>query len=115
MKDAFELLFYNSYFKIHDCISVEAFPDLVELFDVEIVQLVVFTFQLFHVKTVEAGVFQEIFAEGDMLLGDDGGEEVMDINRFLLDGENDLVEEFVRGLALDKLLVAELFRDFPFK
>jgi hypothetical protein len=42
---------------------VEPLSYLVELFHVEVVQLVVFPLQLFHVEAVQPGVLQEVLAQ----------------------------------------------------
>jgi len=72
--------------------SVEPFPYVVKLIHVEIVQSEVLPFQFLHVKTVETGIFQEVLAQRDVFLQDNGGQKGMDIDRFLFDGQNYFIE-----------------------
>jgi hypothetical protein len=95
------------------CLSVESFSDIVEIFHAEIVQGEVFAFEFLYVKTVESRVFQEIFAQQTVLIRDYGRQDVMDVDRFLLDGENDLMEEFIRYLMLDLFFIAQVVGDLP--
>jgi len=94
---------------------IEAFSDLIQLFHVATIQLVIFTLQFLHIETVESRVFQKVFAQGDVPGFDDGWEEIVDIDGFLLDGENGLAEQRVRDLPVQELLVVQIIGNFAFE
>src|SRR5512137_1736851 len=66
--------------------------DQVERLHVEVVELEVFALQFLDVEAVEAAVVEEILAQGDVALGHDPRQEVVEVDRLLLDVDHHVAE-----------------------
>lgn len=92
--------------------SVQAFTNLIEVIEGQIVEFKIFQFKLFDIEAIKAGVVEKILAERDAFLGDYLREKIVQIDGLFLDSENGLIEKIVADFVMDELFGKEFVGDF---